>query len=41
MSFSRIEPFGFLIVILLIMTHIADYFVLPLVNLFLTLLGMF
>jgi Zn-dependent protease len=41
MSFSRIEPFGFLIVILLIVTHIADYFVLPLVNLFLTLLGMF
>ncbi|HTR45697.1 MAG TPA: site-2 protease family protein [Thermodesulfovibrionales bacterium] len=41
MSFSRIEPFGFLIVILLIMTHIADYFVLPLVNFFLTLLGMF
>jgi len=39
-SFSRIEPFGFLIVILLIVTHIADYFVLPLVNLFLTLLGM-
>lgn len=40
-SFSRIEPFGFLIVILLIVTHIADYFVMPLVSFFLTILGMF
>ncbi|HXX57625.1 MAG TPA: site-2 protease family protein [Thermodesulfovibrionales bacterium] len=39
-SFSRIEPFGFLIVILLIATGIANYFVMPLVNFFLGLLGM-
>lgn len=41
MSFSKIEPFGFPIVILLIVTHIADYFVMPLVNFFLTIIGMF
>jgi Zn-dependent protease len=41
MSFSRIEPFGFLIVIVLIATGIANYFVMPLVSLFLALLGMF
>jgi len=40
MSFSRIEPFGFLIVILLIATGIANYFVMPLVKLFLSILGM-
>ncbi|MEW6570979.1 MAG: site-2 protease family protein [Nitrospirota bacterium] len=38
LSFSRIEPFGFIIVILLIVTGIASYFVLPLVNFFLWLL---
>jgi len=37
-SYSKIEPFGFLIVILLIATGIANYFVVPLVNLFLSLL---
>lgn len=37
-SFSKIEPYGFIIVILLIATGIANYFVLPLVNLFLMLL---
>jgi Zn-dependent protease len=37
-SFSKIEPYGFIIVILFIATGIANYFVLPLVNLFLTLL---
>ena len=41
MSFSKIEPFGFLIVLLLIVTGIANYFVMPLVSLFLALLGMF
>jgi Zn-dependent protease len=41
MSFSKIEPFGFLIVMVLIFTGIANYFVMPLVSLFLTLLGMF
>ena len=40
-SFSRIEPFGFLIVILLIATGIANYFVIPIVNLFLRILQLF
>ncbi|NWF75324.1 MAG: site-2 protease family protein [Nitrospirae bacterium] len=40
-SFSRIEPFGFLIVLFLIITGIAHYFVIPLVNFFLTILQMF
>ena len=37
-SFSRIEPYGFIIVILLIVTGIASYFVVPLINLFLSVL---
>ncbi len=41
MSFSRIEPFGFLIVLILIVTGIANYFVIPLVNIFLALLSIF
>lgn len=40
-SFSRIEPFGFIIVVVLIVTHIADYFVMPMVNFFLSILQMF
>jgi Zn-dependent protease len=40
-SFSRIEPFGFIIVIFLIATGIANYFVLPLVNFFLSVLQLF
>lgn len=40
-SFSRIEPFGFLIVLVLIMTGIAGYFIMPLVSFFLWLLQMF
>lgn len=40
-SFSRIEPFGFIIVIILIATGIANYFVIPLVNLFLRVLQLF
>jgi Zn-dependent protease len=40
-SYSRIEPFGFIIVLILIMTGIADYFVLPLVKLFMALLQLF
>jgi Zn-dependent protease len=40
-SFSRIEPLGFLIVLILIMTGIANYFVIPLVNLFLSILQVF
>ena len=37
-TFSKIEPYGFIIVILLIWTGIAGYFVIPLVNLFLMIL---
>jgi Zn-dependent protease len=37
-TFSRIEPYGFIIVILLIVTGIANYFVVPLINLFLGIL---
>jgi Zn-dependent protease len=40
-SFSRIEPFGFLIVILLIVMGVADYFVIPVVKLFLSILQVF
>lgn len=40
-SFSKIEPFGFIIVIFMIMTGLTNYFVLPLVNLFLRLLQLF
>lgn len=40
-SYSRIEPFGFIIVIILIATGLAHYFVIPLVNFFLALLGLF
>lgn len=40
-SFSRIEPFGFLIVLLLIATGLASYFVVPLVNFVLRLLQLF
>lgn len=40
-SFSRIEPFGFIIVIILIATGIANYFVIPLVNLFMSVLRFF
>jgi Zn-dependent protease len=37
-AFSKIEPFGFLIVLFLIVTGIANYFVVPMVNLFLRIL---
>jgi Zn-dependent protease len=37
-SYSKIEPFGFIILMILIATGIAKYFVFPLVNIFLTLL---
>ena len=40
-SFSRIEPFGFIIVILLIVSGVANYFVVPMVNLFLRILSSF
>jgi Zn-dependent protease len=37
-SFSKIEPFGFIIVLVLIATGIANIFVVPMVNLFLRIL---
>lgn len=40
-SYSKVEPFGFLIVIILIVTRLANYFVMPLINLFLGILGLF
>lgn len=40
-SFDKIEPFGMIIVIILIATGLAKYFVIPLVNLFLMLLQIF
>lgn len=40
-SYSRIEPFGFLIVIILIATHLADYFVIPIVRFFLSILQLY
>jgi Zn-dependent protease len=40
-SFSKIEPYGFIIVLFLIFTGIANYFVLPMVNLFLRILQVF
>ena len=40
-SFSKIEPFGFFIVLILIATGMANYFVMPLVNLFLFFLQIF
>lgn len=39
-SFSRIEPFGFIIVMILIATGVANYFVMPIVNIFLRILQM-
>jgi Zn-dependent protease len=38
LAYSRIEPFGFIILIILIMTGIAWSFVMPIVNLFLSIL---
>ncbi|NWF98498.1 MAG: site-2 protease family protein [Nitrospirae bacterium] len=40
-SFSKIEPFGFLIVLVLIATGLANYFVMPLVHLFSQFLQLF
>lgn len=40
-SFDKIEPFGMIIVIVLIATGLAKYFVIPLVNLFLMFLQIF
>lgn len=40
-SFNKIEPFGFIIVLFLIATGLANYFVVPMVNVFLRLLQLF
>ena len=40
-TLSKIEPYGFIIVIFLIATGIANYFVMPLVNLILSVLQLF
>lgn len=40
-ALSKVEPFGFIIVIILIATGIASYFVIPLVNLFMSVLRVF
>jgi Zn-dependent protease len=40
-SYSRIEPFGFIIVIILIYTGMANYFILPLIIFFLKLFQMY
>lgn len=37
-SFSRIEPYGFLIVLLLIFTHIANYVIMPFIAFWINLL---
>ena len=39
-SYSRIEPFGFIIVLILIYTGIANYFIVPLISFFLRLLNL-
>ena len=40
-SFSKIEPFGFIIVIFLIITGIANYFIMPVIAFFLRILQIF
>lgn len=40
-TFSRLEPFGFIIVMILIATGIANYFVMPVVSFALSILQMF
>lgn len=39
-SFSKIEPFGFIIVLVLIYTGIANLFIMPFIRFFLTIFGM-
>lgn len=40
-SYSRIEPFGFIIVIILYMTGIAGYFIIPLIHIIKILIALF
>jgi Zn-dependent protease len=39
-QFARIEPYGFFIVMALVMTHISDYIMIPIIKLIFGLLGM-
>ena len=41
MSFSKIEPFGFIIVLVLIYSGLANYFIMPLYNFFMKLFQMY
>jgi Zn-dependent protease len=41
LSFSRIEPFGFIIVLVLIYTGIANLFIMPVIKFFLKLFGVY
>lgn len=41
LSFSKIEPFGFIIVLVLIYTKIANMFIMPVITFFLKLFGMY
>ena len=41
LSFSRIEPFGFIIVLLLIYSGMANYIIMPVINFFLKLFGIY
>lgn len=41
MTFSKIEPFGFIIVLVLIYTGIANLFIMPVITFFLKLFGMY
>lgn len=41
LSFSRIEPFGFIIVLVLIYSGVANLFIMPIITFFLKLFGMF
>jgi Zn-dependent protease len=40
-SYSKIEPFGFLIIILLVMSPLSSYIVVPLMNVFYSIVGIF
>jgi len=39
--FDKIEPFGFIIVLVLIYTGIANLFIMPIITFFLKLFGMY
>lgn len=39
-TLGRIEPYGFIIVLLLVMTHIADFIIIPVISVFIALLSL-